>query len=695
MDTLSLGLESLLIISVVAYLAPYIASLIPGRPIPEAVFLVFAGAFLGSHGLNFIDAELDSIQLMSQLGCAFLFLMAGYEIEVKKVTGPMGRHASTTWLFSLLIALALVPFLPLGDTSDAGRWAFALAMTTTAYGTLAPILRDRGLEGTPVGDAVTVYGATGEVLPVLAMGILLSTRGTWISILSIAVYLLICFAVLLRTKKTKERGSSAFKYIGENAESGAQAPVRAVVVLLVFLVATAYGMHLDIVVGAFAAGFILRALVPRGNKLLEGKLDAIAFGFFVPLFFIVSGTTINLAAVGENPLLFIGFIGLLLLVRALPVLVSLRIWPESRALTSMESFSTSMYCVMALPLIVAVTSVAVDAGAMTESMASVLVTGGAFTVLAVPLITAIARKVEAAHPVQAVQEIAGGSADASTVVREHYEEQRNAAAAFREARAAAHAEGRRLSSADFLASEHRMREERRAAEKAEREAEKAEAAERKAAKTAEAADAVEAEKAAQAAEAAQAAKAADEEHAVEAFEAAEAAEAAAAAKMVEGAKTTGAATPQPAVAAARPAAATAARPTATAHDPAASRYSDPKRIGFLRVVEIWFVAFICFVVVALVFAVREGVLYDTTDIVLVLNAVFDALGFWLIARRKRAARSVIIGFSIVSIVVGTIADIAVGFVVPLTMFLESLPAIFLILYFSTSKRVKAQLTESL
>lgn len=223
---------------------PYVASLIPGKPIPEAVFLVFAGALLGPHGITLIDSSLDSVQLLSQLGCAFLFLMAGYEIDVKQVTGPMGKHASLTWVISLIIAGIIVPFLPLGDTDQLGRWAFALAMTTTAFGTLAPIMRDRGLTGTAVGDVVTAYGATGEILPVLAMGILLSTGGTWMSITSIIVYVLICLFVLWRTKRMKAKGTGVARFIGANAENGAQATVRASVLLLVFLVTMANDLKL-------------------------------------------------------------------------------------------------------------------------------------------------------------------------------------------------------------------------------------------------------------------------------------------------------------------------------------------------------------------------------------------------------------------------------------------------------------------
>ena len=82
---------TLSIIAIVAFVSPYIASLIPGRPIPETVFLVFAGAFLGPFGLGVISPHGSSLDFLSELGLAFLFLIAGYEIDVKQLTGQIGR----------------------------------------------------------------------------------------------------------------------------------------------------------------------------------------------------------------------------------------------------------------------------------------------------------------------------------------------------------------------------------------------------------------------------------------------------------------------------------------------------------------------------------------------------------------------------------------------------------------------------
>lgn len=322
--------------------------------------------------------------------------------------------------------------------------------------------------------------------------------------------------------------------------------------------------------GAFAAGFILRALMPRGNKVLEGKLEGISFGFFVPLFFVVSGTTIDLAAVGENPLLFVSFIGLLLLVRALPI-------------------------------IVAVTSVAVDAGAMTESMASVLVTGGAFTVIAVPVITSLTRVVEASHPVLAMQEIAAGSENASVVWEAHLDEQRRAIDAFRAARTQARARGRRLSSADFLAT--------------------------------------------------------------------------------RGWSPTPDGVGKPAA---------PDDPVKAAPAPAEKEHFHG--LGFLRFVEVWFVLVFLVNVLALLIKIFDhSISFIPTDAVTVFAAVSSFVGLVCIMRRKKQTRALIITLCTIGIVAEVARKMLLGTFGLEDQLLVSLPDLLLIIYFATSRRVRATL----
>ena len=148
---------SLAIIALVAAVVPVIARLIPGRLIPETVFLLFIGAILGPSVLGWLAVD-ETISFLSELGVAFLFLLAGFEIEPRNLAGTQGKHALGTWLVSFAIALAFVYFAGIGAGDRIQAIAVAIALTSTALGTLLPILKERGLTGTRLGDTVIAYG---------------------------------------------------------------------------------------------------------------------------------------------------------------------------------------------------------------------------------------------------------------------------------------------------------------------------------------------------------------------------------------------------------------------------------------------------------------------------------------------------------------------------------------------------------
>lgn len=168
---MTLDLFSLTIIALVAVLTPIIADFIPEKVIPETVFLLVFGALLGPYVVGAIQLT-DSVDMLSELGLGFLFLMAGYEIDPKTLTGRQGTIGAVTWCATLALALGVTLTIPYvtGDSLTA-HFASALVLTTTALGTLLPILQERNLMGTRVGKSVLAYGTWGELLP----------RSSWLS----------------------------------------------------------------------------------------------------------------------------------------------------------------------------------------------------------------------------------------------------------------------------------------------------------------------------------------------------------------------------------------------------------------------------------------------------------------------------------------------------------------------------------
>ncbi len=445
-------LLSLSVAMLVAALAPFVASVVPGRAIPEVVFLVFAGALLGPYGADVIRPSGGTLSLISELGMAFLFLMAGYEIKPPELVGPLGRHASICWGISMVAAIALASLTGFKRFTGMAGIAFAIMLTTTAYGTLAPIMRARNLTDTPVGRAVTAYGATGEVLPVIAVALLLSTRSLVATVIVLVAFLLVCVRIAHLSKSTARLGARFRDFVRSGAGASTQTPLRLVVLLLVFLVFLADVFGFDSVLGAFAAGFVLRVFFPDGNEELEERIEAIGNGFLIPAFFVISGAGIDLAAALSDPGLLFLFIGLILVVRGVSVAISLHVNPETRGMQSQERFVTTAYCVMALPLVVAITQIVVDAGAMTTQDASVLVTAGAITVLVVPILTSAVRVAAPAHPVHALSNIVSGKENANEALARQRQAIRASRRRFEAARARRKRElGRGLSSVEYIA----------------------------------------------------------------------------------------------------------------------------------------------------------------------------------------------------------------------------------------------------
>ena len=382
---------SLAVIAIVAALAPLVANRIPNKLVPETVLLLIAGAVLGPHALSIVNVT-DAVSLLSDLGMAFLFLLAGYEIDPGHLTGRQGRTSVITWLVSFAIAVTLTIALTGSETGNIGATAAAIALTTTAIGTLMPILAERGVMGTRVGDLVLSYGTYGELMPILAIALLLTTRAKWITVAVLLAFAAIAVLVGWRAKSFRRVGNRAYDFLVDRADSGSQTLVRATVCLLICLVASSAIFHLDIILGAFAAGFVLRYVVPEGNRSLEQKLEAIGYGFLIPLFFVVSGAGIDLAAIGARPLMLVLFIVMLLVVRFGPILASLRLGRGTRDLRWHDCVTVAFYCTTALPLIVAVTNIAVSAGAMDPSSASVMVAAGAISVFLMPLLASACQR---------------------------------------------------------------------------------------------------------------------------------------------------------------------------------------------------------------------------------------------------------------------------------------------------------------
>jgi Kef-type K+ transport system membrane component KefB len=376
---LTQGLDDLLAVMLVAALAPLVVAVLPGPRIPQVVVFLFGGVLIGPHVLGY--AETSSIQLLANIGLGFLFLLAGYELDPRLLRQEPGRLAIGGWLMSAAIAVGVAAALTAaGYIKD--YVPVGLALTTTALGTLLPILRDNGMLGGELGRHVFAAGAVGELFPILIIAVFLGQRGSFVALAS--VLLVGALAVALTIVPWLAKSAAVQRMVTEGQEATGQVTLRWSLVLLFALLALASRFGLDVVLGAVLAGIVLRGWTQHlrmDTESLEHKFDAVGYGLFIPIFFISSGMSLDLKSISEDPLRLLVFFVLLIVVRGLPSLLVYR-----RALAPVQRVEMTFITATSLPLLIALATIGEQDGVMLPATAASLIGAGVLSVLVFPLI---------------------------------------------------------------------------------------------------------------------------------------------------------------------------------------------------------------------------------------------------------------------------------------------------------------------
>jgi len=374
---------ALVLVPAIAALSPLLVRAV-GRviAIPLVVFEIVLGLVLGPAMLGWIQTD-DFINLFADFGLAMLFFLAGNEIDFGTVRGRPLTRAAIGWIISLAAGIGIGALL----SPDVPAAAFmGIALTSTALGTIMPVLRDSGDLGTPFGTAVIALGAVGEFGPLLAISVFLSGRQPWQSALVLLGFAVI--AGLAIWVAARGVGRRLHTIITATLHTSGQFAIRFVMFVLLSLVALSIVLDLDMLLGAFTAGVIWRLLLTGAPKheaeMVESKLEAVGYGLLVPVFFINTGLTFDLealASVPSNVVLVPIILVVLLIVRGLPSLLAAPPGSSRRDLVA-----TGLFGATGLPIIVAVTAIGVDQDELSSGTAAALVAAGLLSVLLFPLI---------------------------------------------------------------------------------------------------------------------------------------------------------------------------------------------------------------------------------------------------------------------------------------------------------------------
>ncbi|MFH8487716.1 cation:proton antiporter [Streptomyces longisporoflavus] len=375
---------TLILIAAVAVLAPLLAHGAGRRVrIPLVIFEIVLGILIGPDVLGWAHHD-EVIDTLSELGLSMLIFLAGYEIEFAAVRGDTLARAVRAWVLSLALGLGIALVLTGMDLSRSV--VIGTALTSTALGTVLPILRDSGDLRGRFGTVMMAFGAVGEFGPIIAMAVLLSGREPGVSTLVLAAFALVTAAAIFWALRPRPPWFA--QIIRTTLHTSAQFAVRFVMLLLLGMLALSAALGLDVLLGAFAAGLLTRLVLqgaaPDSSEEVLGKVEAMGFGFLVPLFFIVTGINFDLASLldGGRPLLLLPvFLLLFLLVRGLPAYAL-----APRDLSPSERRALTLYSSTCLPLVVAITTIGLDDGAVQKGEAAALVGAAMLSVLLFPLL---------------------------------------------------------------------------------------------------------------------------------------------------------------------------------------------------------------------------------------------------------------------------------------------------------------------
>jgi Kef-type K+ transport system membrane component KefB len=378
------GFDNLFLVALVALLAPLVVAAVPGLRVPAVVVEILAGVVLGPDVLAVVDADL-AVQVLSVIGLSFLLFTVGLELDVRTLRGTALRLAVVGYGVSLALGVGV------GLLMRSAGWVsspllIAVALSATSLGLVVPVLKDSGSVESPAARLTVASATFADVAAILLITLLFSEES---SDLGARVVLLATFvgvvAVVGLAVVASERWAGLTNLVRQLQDTAAEIRVRGAVVLLLGFVVLAQRFGLEAILGALLAGVVVGA-VDRDSSThphFRTKLDAVGFGFLIPVFFVASGIKLDVAGLTADPAALVRmplFLLALLLVRATPALL------YRRQISGRQAVAAGLLQATSLPFLVTATMIGTELGVISPVNAAALVGAGVASVLLFPTV---------------------------------------------------------------------------------------------------------------------------------------------------------------------------------------------------------------------------------------------------------------------------------------------------------------------
>ena len=375
--------EALLGVAVIAFVAPLLLGLLPWLRVPAVVLEIVVGIVVGPSVLGWIRVDLP-IEVLSTLGLAFLLFLAGLEINFDQLRGRPLMLSAAGLVFSFVLALVA------GYATQAvglvhSPLFLAIVLVATSLGLVLPVLNDAGLAVTRFGQLVIASASLADFGAVILLSLFFSREArSPFATAALLVGFVLTIGLAGITLARAERFSVLSILLRRLQDTTDQIRVRGAVLLLLAFAALAGPFGIELLLAAFMAGSVI-SLIDRDGQMthphFHSKLQAVGYGFLIPVFFVSSGLQFDLRSLLASPAGLVKipvFLAALLIVRALPAVLYVRDFGGRRAAVAGLLQATS------LPFIVAATQIGLSLSLIQRSTAAALVAAGLLSVVAFP-----------------------------------------------------------------------------------------------------------------------------------------------------------------------------------------------------------------------------------------------------------------------------------------------------------------------
>jgi len=377
-----ISFSSLLIVGAVAVAVPLFLGLVPAVKVPAVVLEILGGILVGPTVLGWVHLDV-AVQVIADLGLGFLLFMAGFEIDLRRFDRRILTLVSRAFLLSMILALLVAYGLQLGGQVRDGLLV-GITLVSTSLGVLVPILHDAGQTETIFGRMIMAAGSLAELAPLVLLSVFFSasSKNPGAELGLLAGFIGLTAAIVVVTQRVRVWGPLR-EVVHRLENTSAQLRVRLAITFALAFSAVAEHFGLATILGAFLAGVIVRRTdeTPASQEEFQGKLEAIGFGFLIPVFFVSTGVGLDITALFHSTraiILVPVFLVALLLVRGLPALLYVRVVGRTHAIAAGFMQATS------LTFIVVATVIGVQTGHQRTSTAAALVVAGLLSVVIYP-----------------------------------------------------------------------------------------------------------------------------------------------------------------------------------------------------------------------------------------------------------------------------------------------------------------------